>query len=200
MSDNRTTELLRKLLDERGVKYSDFTSATRNGKAIFKTRWKHECGYAELSEWESTGSNNLFIQNVDPEQAIAATLGSDKPPYDELLRCLENDWHISASWDGLRKFWCVELTEEGVRMRDARAEHGTLTAEHVREVIERHVKFYEGGDYDEQAIADELNARAERTCQRFWTGAEMICSSCAYQLNNGAARYCPNCGAKVVDE
>ena len=76
MTDNRTTELLRKLLDERGVKYSDFTSATRNGKAIFKTRWKHECGYAELSEWESTGSNNLFIQNVDPEQAIAATLGS----------------------------------------------------------------------------------------------------------------------------
>ena len=76
MTDNRTTELLRKLLDERGVKYSDFTSATRNGKAIFKTRWKHERGYAELSEWESTGSNNLFIQNVDPEQVIAATLGN----------------------------------------------------------------------------------------------------------------------------
>lgn len=33
-----------------------------------------------------------------------------------------------------------------------------LTAEQVREAIERHVKFYEGGDYDEQAIADELNA------------------------------------------
>ena len=54
------------------------------------------------------------------EQAIAATLGKDEPPYDELLRCLENDWHIHASWDGLRKFWCIELTEEGVRMRDAK--------------------------------------------------------------------------------
>ena len=41
---------------------------------------------------------------------------SDEPPYDELLRCLENDWHISASWDGLRKFWNVadaELDEYG---------------------------------------------------------------------------------------
>ena len=44
------------------------------------------------------------------------------------------------------------------------------------------------------------NTRAERTCKRFWTGAEMICSSCAYQLNNATANYCSNCGAKVVDE
>ena len=40
----------------------------------------------------------------------------------------------------------------------------------------------------------------ERTCRRFWTGAEMICSECAYQLNNATANYCPNCGARVVDE
>ena len=43
----------------------------------------------------------------------------------ELLRCLENDWHIHASWDGLRKFWCIELNEEGVRMRDAELGSGT---------------------------------------------------------------------------
>jgi len=68
----------------------------------------------------------------DETQAIAATLGSE-PPYDELLRCLENDWHISASWDGLRKFWCVELTEEGVKLRDAT--HGALTADQLRDAI-----------------------------------------------------------------
>ena len=44
------------------------------------------------------------------------------------------------------------------------------------------------------------NARAERTCKRVWTGAEMICSSCAYQLNDKTANYCRNCGAKVVGE
>lgn len=48
----------------------------------------------------------------------------------ELLRCLENDCHIHASWDGLRKFWYIELTEEGVKLRDAaRAER---TCELVR--------------------------------------------------------------------
>ena len=49
----------------------------------------------------------------------------------------------------------------------------------------------------ERAI-EAWNTRAERTCKRFWTGAEMICSSCAHQLNNGTANYCPNCGAKVI--
>lgn len=58
-----------------------------------------------------------------------AELGSE-PPYDELLRCLENDWNIRASWDGLRRFWCIELTEEGVRLRDAeRTCHRVLDSE-----------------------------------------------------------------------
>ena len=52
---------------------------------------------------------------------------------------------------------------------------------------------------EDEAIA-AWNARAERTCERFWTGAEMICSSCAHQLNSKTANYCPNCGAKVVGE
>lgn len=63
-------------------------------------------------------------------QAIVATLGSE-PPYGELLRCLENDWHIRASWDGLRKFWCIELTEEGVRLRDEAATLGRGTCENI---------------------------------------------------------------------
>jgi predicted RNA-binding Zn-ribbon protein involved in translation (DUF1610 family) len=57
------------------------------------------------------------------ERAIAAwnrrAERTCEPPYDELLRCLENDWNISASWDGLRKFWSIGLTEEGMRLRDA---------------------------------------------------------------------------------
>lgn len=103
------------------------------------------------------------------EQAIAATLGvgecaqcaKDMGAYadslcdplkervNELLRCLENDWHIRASWDGLRKFWCIELTEEGVRVRDAA--HGTLTADDVLNAVYKHGARW-------QAIADELNA------------------------------------------
>ena len=64
------------------------------------------------------GKRAEFCEHYDTiEQAIAATMG--EPPYDELLRCLANDWNISASWDGLRKFWNIELTEDGARKRDA---------------------------------------------------------------------------------
>lgn len=57
----------------------------------------------------------------------------------------------------------IALLEE-LEVRDAA--HGTLTAEQVREAIERHVKFYEGGDYNEQAIADELNAELRKAVER----------------------------------
>lgn len=139
----------------------------------------------------------------------------------ELLRCLENDWHIHASWDGLRKFWCIELTEEGVRMRDAAC--GTLTAEQVREAImsvdrwekpmgntgmtNTHLIIRDDGW---QAIADELNARAERTCRNTHENRWFKCSACGYGFTDLYAedegdideqpRYCPNCGCKVVGE
>ena len=98
---------------------------------------------------------------------------------------------------------------EAIAAWNARAERGTLTAEQVREAVKRHASF----DYGEigayvsgenwQAIADELNARAERTCRSIDpidSREFFICSNC----NFGAGRvefipnYCPNCGAKVV--
>lgn len=113
-SDNRTTEPLCKLLEDRGIKWEE-------GDAAYEIEWSTPDGrHCSAMYWKPTFT--VLISGCTPEQAIVATLGSDKPPYDELLRCLENDWHISASWDGLRKFWCVELTEEGVRMRDAHDE------------------------------------------------------------------------------
>lgn len=54
---------------------------------------------------------------------------------------------------------------------------------------------------EKSARIRELEAQLEeRTCKRFWTGAEMICSRCAHQLNDATANYCPNCGARVVGE
>ena len=69
-----------------------------------------------------TATDELRI-NFDgtPEQAIEATLGQrEQPPYDELIEALRRDWDIEASWDGLRRFWYVGLTDEGVRKRDGR--------------------------------------------------------------------------------
>jgi hypothetical protein len=138
------------------------------------------------------------------EQAIAATLGSE-PPYDELLCCLENDWHIKASWDGLRKFWCIELTEEGVKLRDAT--HGTLTAEQVEKATYAHSIHADCADADWQAIADELNELGSGTCENVAPSyLDFLCSSCGFVHYHSDANdsgdgnkwsYCPNCG-KVV--
>lgn len=37
------------------------------------------------------------------------------------------------------------------------------------------------------------------TCKRTWTGLEMICSGCGHQLTDPTARFCKNCGRKVVE-
>lgn len=47
-----------------------------------------------------------------------------------LVTLLRNDCDIEASWDGLRRFWSIELTEGGCLMRDrackAEAENAKL--------------------------------------------------------------------------
>jgi len=91
---------------------------------------------------------------------------------------------------------------------------GTLTAEQVRKAIEK--RF----DFDVwvppvrwQAIADELNARAERTCKvnigKTVTGKGQTyvatCDSCGRLIGQccdygppAIPNYCPNCGARVI--
>ena len=90
---------------------------------------------------------------VTPEQAIAATLGpcndscnctngerTDlaaenaklREQMERLVTLLRNDCDIEASWDGLRRFWSIGLTEDGCLMRDrackAEAENARLRA------------------------------------------------------------------------
>lgn len=48
-------------------------------------------------------------------------------------------------------------------------------------------------EYDFEA----WNTRHVETCKRFWTGAEMVCSKCGYQLNSPVAKFCPSCGREV---
>ena len=95
-----------------------------------------------------------------------------------------------------------------------------LTAEHVREAIFNNSSYasYDGARYyadgiGMQAVADELNARAERMCRM--EGDKCFppkCSACGWQadtydcawLEDGRYEYdgkfCKQCGAKVVEE
>ena len=117
----------------------------------FMRIWISEDAHIGESELSAAFEKAEGLRKLDAiESAITATLGSGtcaqcakdmgayadslcdplKERVNELLRCLKNDWHICASWDGLRKFWNIELTEEGVRLRDAA--NGTLTAAGAR--------------------------------------------------------------------
>ena len=63
---------------------------------------------------------------------------------------------------------------------------------------------------DGMIAADLWNRRAERTCRmeynEEWSGDELYptecynCSECHYMTSDGMPSYCPNCGAKVVDD
>lgn len=112
---------------------------------------------------------------------------------------------------------CTEA--EAIAAWNSRAERGTLTVEQVREAIERNfgkvAVLDDGGPVEwrddwvcnirinYKAIADELNARAERTCRivEYDEAPFPVCSECgAVQPDDYTVYYCWNCGAKVVGE
>ena len=69
MSDNRTTELLRKLLEERGIEWKD-------GDATYEIEWSTPDGrHCSAMYWKPTLT--VLISGCTPEQAIAAMLGSE---------------------------------------------------------------------------------------------------------------------------
>lgn len=63
---------------------------------------------------------------------------------------------------------------------------------------------------NEQKAIEAWNTRAKRTCHMTyneeWSGDEYYptqaytCSRCGWITEMGVPRYCPSCGAKVVDE
>lgn len=82
---------------------------------------------------ELTSGQRLMAESIHMgvEVKVAADkldrLEAENEQYRELIRILNHDWNIDASWDGLRKFWHVGLTEKGVAERDERdAENAKL--------------------------------------------------------------------------
>ena len=119
----------------------------------------------------------------------------------------------------------AELEAENERLRKAGYEigyhdamkaakrGGTLTAEQVEIIVNRNCEWYEGGELDAQAIADELNAElGSGTCE-FNVVEEFIpgkrqrsniceCSNCGYRCAYGFIvderfKCCPSCGKRI---
>lgn len=164
------TDELRKLLDERGVDWTNPNSILRDDM----TSWVAN-GFDYDAFEVADGTLVLSAAHQDdltPEQAIEATLGPrEQPPYDELIEALRRDWDIEASWDGLRRFWYVGLTDEGVRKRDER--EATLGRGECHEVI----------------------------VDKYWRGCGNCGYVWEYMYGIGKCtrpNFCPRCGAKVV--
>jgi len=198
MTDNRTTELLCKLLEERGVSCQThyLHVSWRVGPKL----------YVAVDNLDGT----LTIDNLTPEQAIAATLGVDVKDCENLLWEFIGALDVADATDADKK----PIVSDCARRIAATLGGGTLTAEQVREAVLKRgnvmgPRFY--GDW--QAIADELNARAERTCRLIDCEREdglnpdiggKRCSNCGavWYPENGVSgfRYCPNCRAEILRE
>ena len=102
-------------------------------------------------------------------EAIAATLGNEQPPVDKLIRCLENDYGITASWDGLCKVWLTE-----------RATLGRGTCKMIP-------------SFTSPATLNDCQEFRCSACGEYMVMQQF--PGCA----DDAPSYCPSCGRKVVE-
>lgn len=207
MTDNRTTEHLMAMLEERGVEYK--THGIIGGKAV--TWHGSVCNWVALPD-ERGLAVAVYKDYLTPEQAIAATLESDNEyerKMDTLLCRLTNGkWSKSRAYSIEFMVSCVDEEFEALYSEEqfSAPVHGTLTAEQVQKVIYKH-GINDGFVYSVikcsfQAIADELNAElGSGTCNLIEDGDLLHCSNCggaAAKQSWAYWAYCPNCGAKVV--
>lgn len=180
------TDELRRMLDERGVAHSDH---------YLSTTWRDGHGILHLAG-EPMADGSLVVDMLTPEQAIAATLGSDREA--ELQKALNKAAGNWARADAdLRKaldFMRIWISE------DAHLGESAISYKFERAEGLRRLAAIEGA-------IDAWNTRAERTCHiemypmglHEEDGEAPICSACRVAIDEDVY-YCPNCGARVVDE
>lgn len=84
--------------------------------------------------------------------------------YSLLIDLLRDDWGIDVSWDGLRKFWCISLTEREVQAREQlEAENERLrsclsdTEEHASAFLWENKQLEEERDKLRELVRDMWN-------------------------------------------
>ena len=158
------TEELRRMLDERGLSHPThylYTSWSVGSKL-----------YVAMDNLDGT----LTVDNLTPEQAIAATLGSGTLTAEQVRKVLL--YHLPH-----REYYSVEQTDAWQAIADELNELGSGTCSIV--------KTWSDSDY----VDDWRYRCSECGCnipvnERDPETGDVI----------SAANYCPNCGAKVVSE
>ena len=106
---------------------------TDTEKAALERRIDELCAeverlHADQAHWEL--GNCPGCPNIADLQEALEQNAKLREQTERLVTLLRNDCDIEASWDGLRKFWYIGLTESGCLMRDrackAEAENAKL--------------------------------------------------------------------------
>lgn len=193
------TDELRRLLDERGVAHSDH---------YLSTTWRDGHGIRHLAG-EPMADGSLVVDMLTPEQAIAATLGGGEcEDRAEAFTLLTNGTVCVGS-----KQLVARIAELQSRLNNVALGGGKLTAEQVRECVERvYLEGYSDGsvnrgahidETDWQAIADELNAtQGCGECEVIQSDNGPKCSKCGKELpedpySDYEGNFCPTCGARI---
>lgn len=115
-TDNLTTEL-RELLDERGVEYV-IGYDQKGTSAVETTYFEHDGKSVEFMAWVDIDHTKLTAYDLTPEQAIAATLGSEREAkLERLVRSLYADYY--DEWpDRAEEVYADRMKELGIEVID----------------------------------------------------------------------------------
>lgn len=97
------TDELRKLLDERGVEWEQ----SQQG-GWYTTEWTGRYGKCNAMEWKP--ALTVMMPSLTPEQAVAATLGSEREKQLELL--VKQLWYLVNHRSGYGYAAALESIEE----------------------------------------------------------------------------------------
>lgn len=99
-----------------------------------------------------------------------------------LVTLLRNDCDIEASWDGLRKFWYIGLTESGCLMRDRACKAEAENAKLRERLSQRTAKRIVVSNHDTDCATGHAECSECGGAIDFWDG------------------WCRHCGARLEDE
>lgn len=217
MTDNRTTELtamerFRTALEKRGIEFETNDDECVEGEermTVFKANLGESDSdiFVTAKDWYFDGKltpwlDVEFHSALTPEQAIAATLGSDRLAFLEEKVKLQGDYidKLTKEKNALFAQGCEAATRHAgqidamqQKLEAATLGSGTLTAEQVRKTImdcsRRGGVTCDGGWYIEgepqhwQRMADRLNALGSDTKPCYAT--DYTHEHCKYSVNRG---------------
>lgn len=184
MTDNRTTEL-REKLDALGIKHFDYDKGGRT-----QTQWEAPDGKRHFTYETSNNSAKtarlVIAWHPTPEQAIAATLGSDRE--NELQAALNKAAGNWAKADRLAR----DIWEQVSHCPDY-----PIPPCMTESICEQ---FRNLSDVEQAATLGSGECEFKPFVVEDWSepnAVRGVCSECS-ALMYGKDNFCPNCGAKVV--